>query len=321
MTSDTEGTRFIQSEISHREIRFAVAVASQKGILGASRALNVAQPSISRCIRDLEERLGVALFTRTTKGSSLTPFGELFVRRGKRILADIGALNTEIGMMAAGHVGHIEIGAMPAVMQTFLPRALLSLHERYPGITINIREATGDQLVAALRDRRIDIAIGRLTSEHAEPDLCHLTLFLDDMAAIVNNRHPLLAESDLPIDVAYNHEWVFPAHGTVAHDILLTVFRCNGRGLPPIAFHSSSLEGILRLTAQSDLIGVAPAAMFDFPGTPIGISRLALRLEGSRAPIGITFLSDIMISPATQKLIDIVSVICSDLLVRRDTRL
>lgn len=321
MTSDTEGTRFIQSEISQREIRFAVAVASQKGILGASRALNVAQPSISRCIRDLEERLGVALFTRTTKGSSLTPFGELFVSRGKRILADIGALNTEIGMMAAGHVGHIEIGAMPAVMQTFLPRALLSLHERYPGITINICEATGDQLVAALRDRRIDIAIGRLTSEHAEPDLCHLTLFLDDMAAIVNNRHPLLAESDLPIDVAYNHEWVFPARGTVAHDILLTVFRCNGRGLPPIAFHSSSLEGILRLTAQSDLIGVAPAAMFDFPGTPIGISRLALRLEGSRAPIGITFLSDIMISPATQKLIDIVSVICSDLLVRRDTRL
>lgn len=74
-------------------VRYAVEVANTGSINAASKKLIVAQPNISRSIKELEESLGIIIFNRNAKGMTLTPEGEEFIRESKKILKDIDHLD------------------------------------------------------------------------------------------------------------------------------------------------------------------------------------------------------------------------------------
>ncbi|HKQ68120.1 MAG TPA: LysR family transcriptional regulator [Polyangiaceae bacterium] len=77
--------------MSLAQIRYFVTVAEEKHVGRAARRLCVAQPAVSRQIRNLEGELGRPLFARTARGMTLSPAGEVFLPRAQAILADLAA--------------------------------------------------------------------------------------------------------------------------------------------------------------------------------------------------------------------------------------
>ena len=74
-------------EIPH--LRYVVAAADHSSFRRAANALNITQPTLSKRIREVEDRLGVTLFERSTGGAELTPIGEEFVVSARRVLAEL----------------------------------------------------------------------------------------------------------------------------------------------------------------------------------------------------------------------------------------
>ncbi|MDE7194471.1 MAG: LysR family transcriptional regulator, partial [Oscillospiraceae bacterium] len=70
-------------------LKYAVEVEKTRSISKAAENLYMGQPNLSRAIKELEESLGITVFKRTTKGISITPDGEEFLRRARRIVSQV----------------------------------------------------------------------------------------------------------------------------------------------------------------------------------------------------------------------------------------
>lgn len=277
-------------EITMRDMRIALAVAEEGGVVKAAESMNVTQPSVTRCIQQLERRLGVNLFTRSRLGMSLTPYGVIFTERCRQIVADVRTLGAEIDSIAHGIKGQILVGAMPIAVNTFLPQTLIALQRRFPDLTVAVREGTEQDLIDDLRSRKIEIAVGRLMPAADHPDLQNEVLVNDSLCFVVRRGHPLLRKARPTVAQALAYRWVFPTRDSPAHKALSAAFRTTGLDEPMVAIHTSSLSCIVRVVSQSDYIGTVPVRMFEFRIELGNVRRLDIALDSTVAPIGISKL-------------------------------
>src|SRR5881397_596245 len=106
------------------QLRYFVAVAAERHFTKAAHGLRIAQPSVSRAIRVLEEELGAPLFHRMTGNVALTPAGETLLPWARRVLADVDGATGEVRELADLRRGRLAVGATPSLTITLLPPAL-----------------------------------------------------------------------------------------------------------------------------------------------------------------------------------------------------
>src|SRR5437879_13813249 len=117
-------------------VRDFVGVAEERHFTKAARGLRVAQPSVSRAIRGLEEELGTPLFHRMTGNVALTPAGETLLPWARRVLADVDGATGEVRELADMRRGRLAVGATPSLTITLLPPALAKFHAAFPGLAV-----------------------------------------------------------------------------------------------------------------------------------------------------------------------------------------
>ena len=148
--------RMAASALDWSLVQAFLAVAESGSLSAASRALRVAQPTIGRQVKSLEEQLGVVLFHRHEKGLSLTEAGTtlLVPARSMRLAA------SEMELKAAGHgdelCGTIRITSSVAVAMAHLPPVIAELRAEHPQITVDL---VPDDASSNLHFREADIAV------------------------------------------------------------------------------------------------------------------------------------------------------------------
>src|SRR2546428_13961363 len=123
------------------QLRYFVAVAEERHFTKAARDLRVAQPSVSRAIRVLEEELGAALFHRMKGNVALTSAGEVLLPWARRVLADVDGAALDVRDLADLRRGRLAVGAAPPLPTTPLPAALARFHPALPGADVLLHEA------------------------------------------------------------------------------------------------------------------------------------------------------------------------------------
>src|SRR5438132_13543331 len=115
------------------QVRYFVAVAEQRHFTHAARDLGVAQPSVSKQIRKLEEELGAPLFHRMKGNVALTPAGEALHPCAWPLPGALDAATVEVRELTELRRARLATGANPCVLTTLLPRALARFRASYPG--------------------------------------------------------------------------------------------------------------------------------------------------------------------------------------------
>jgi DNA-binding transcriptional LysR family regulator len=182
-------------DIDLRLVRYFTVVAEYGNFSRAAAVLHVAQPSLSRQIRRLEDQLGVRLIDRTPQGSNLTEAGQAFLADAKSLLhAAEQATLTARGAAAALTIGHVgDLVATPV---------LLKLRRRFPAATIRTRHLSWHE-AHALVDGRVDALISRLPLSLPPDDLQVDVLYNEPRAAVLPAFHPLAGRDSLtPGDLA-----------------------------------------------------------------------------------------------------------------------
>lgn len=140
-------------------MRYFVAVAEDLSFRRAAERLRVAQPPLSRQIRDLEGELGETLFERDRGGVRLTDAGRVFLRGARKTLEEATRAVESARAAARGEAGELTLGNVGALTFSILPGALAAFRARHPQIDVEVREMKRDELGVALEDGRIDLAI------------------------------------------------------------------------------------------------------------------------------------------------------------------
>ena len=143
-----------------RHLRYFVAVAEMENVSrAATQRLHVAQPSLSRQIRDLEDEVGVPLLERTARAVRLTDAGRAFLEEARAILK-----HTDEALLRARTVGgkretELHLGDFPLATARIMPRLLRNFQKAMPNVHIKLHDWPVEKDIAAVRDGKLHLAI------------------------------------------------------------------------------------------------------------------------------------------------------------------
>ena len=142
-----------------RQLRYFVKVVELKNITAAADALFIAQPSLSQHMANLENELGVTLLDRSVHGSKATAVGELLYRHAKTILRQIEDAQAAIRSESDAPTGRVAIGFPTSTSRMVAAPLLERLGQSYPGIQLELVEASSGELAAQVASDQLAIAI------------------------------------------------------------------------------------------------------------------------------------------------------------------
>jgi DNA-binding transcriptional LysR family regulator len=151
--------RGLASAVDLQHLRYAVAAADHGSFRRAAAALLLRQSTLSRCIRQLEERLKMTVFERSSGGVRATQAGRDFLRMARSILEQMDTLVTDAYSAGRGEAGRLMIGFYTSLSAGNLRATLVDYARRFPQIDLGMVESSRARLVTALRNGVIDIAI------------------------------------------------------------------------------------------------------------------------------------------------------------------
>lgn len=281
-----------------QDLHLLLAVAEAGSMGRAAQRLNTTQPSVSRAIADLEHALGAPLFDRTTQGVEPTPQGRALLRA---TAAAFDSLRQGIGEIAAlddPGAGALRIGGNESIIAGLLPPVIDALRRRYPRIAVQVTLVTGRvQQVAELRDRKLDLVIGRLDG-NSEPDIESQPLYEEPTCVVAGagsrwsrRRRPILFQELI------DEPWALPLPGTLVGALFADAFRAAGAPYPPRCAVTGNIHIHCALVAGGDFLAILPRSTVQLAASRLGLRVLPVVSPVPPSPIGILRLRDRALPP------------------------
>ena len=294
---------FLLSRLKLRQLRLIAVVAQEGNILKGSQILNIAQPAATKSIKELEDALGVQLFERSSRGVTPTLFGDVVIKHAKLILTQLRHASEELQSLEAGLSGRVHVGTLLAASPTLLPRSLVLLRERRPGIAVSVVEGTIDKLMPALRTGDVDVVLGRLPDFREREGLQQEVLYDEPVAVVVREGHPLASLRRVTLRDLADQAWVMPSPQTSLRRQLAVAFRKEGLEPPADVIESVSILTNHSLLLESDMVAAMP---YQVASVQRGLVILPVPLEAASSHIGATTRANVGLSAAAAYFMEVV---------------
>jgi DNA-binding transcriptional LysR family regulator len=280
-----------------RHLRYLVAVAEELHFGRAAIRLNISQPPLSQQIRQLEEELGVQLFTRTKREVRLTEAGKRLVNEAHQVLGRIDHLSKVASQAGGGEIGHLSVG-VPGGVNQILVETLLLLGKKYPGVRVELQYMSTGMQVEAIRDGAIEV--GFLNLPVHEPALTFETIKREPLWVALPRGHPLTRYQQVPLSALSDQGMIlFPRRVTPGlHDMITGMCRDAGFTLNVIHEVDSIVGGLTLVSAELGVAFATPSVQRLWPDIAFRPIRPACYVEQAvayrrdiKSPVLDTFLA------------------------------
>ncbi|WP_042919871.1 LysR family transcriptional regulator [Stutzerimonas kunmingensis] len=242
-----------------RHLRCFVVVAEELHFARAAARLHIEQSPLSRIIKDLEYRLGVQLFERTTRRTRLTWAGTVLLEEARRIFAVVEQAKASVKGAASGFRGQLRVALSDGVPQARLAALLAQCREEDPDVEVFLREVPSSVQAKGLLEDLFDVGLAQ-TANHVE-GLVAVPVWQDPLVVVLPARHQLLAYRQIPLEEIARHPLVLCEPGV-----------CEGfwEQLQPVLRPIESKMSVAERVPTLDLLMALVAA-----GYGLGFSSLA----------------------------------------------
>ena len=182
-----------------RHLRYFVAVAEALCFTKAAEKLRLAQPSLTRQVRNLEDEIGVKLFDRSKRRVTLTEAGRLFLFDSKRVLAICAESVAAVQQVNGGESSDLNIGYVANIHYGLLPATLGAFRKLRPGVALNLFDMTSAEQFLALDSRKIDLGFVGLPPALSGHALLSECVARDTMLVAIPVGHPLAKNPKLKL--------------------------------------------------------------------------------------------------------------------------
>jgi DNA-binding transcriptional LysR family regulator len=182
-----------------RHLRYFVGVADALSFTKAAERLRLAQPSLTRQIKDLEAEIGVQLFDRSGNRISLTREGESFLADAKRLLAECAQSVQTVQRLSQGEASQLNIGYVANIYHDLLPATLGAFRKASPRTALNLFDMTPAEQYHALDERKIDLGFVHFRAHSTGNDLQWASVGQDAMMVALAAGNPLAKKTKIDL--------------------------------------------------------------------------------------------------------------------------
>ena len=285
-----------------RHLRYFVAVAEMENVSrAATQRLHVAQPSLSRQIRDLEDEVGVRLLERTAKSVRLTDAGRAFLDEARAILKHTNDAVLKARAIGGKRETELHVGDFPLAAARIMPRLLRDYQKAMPNVHVKLHDWPVEKEIAGVRDGRLQLAIivppftGNWRRELRFEELLTVRVCL-----AVSCNHPFAQRKAVSLTDAAREPFVGLLHEEYPqHRVYVDAIFARVKDKPRFVEEHDGWAGLF--SAVDAGTGVAIASdTFDY-AFGNRVKFLPLTPEPKRVPIGIISQQKGRLSPAAEK--------------------
>ncbi|TAM01822.1 MAG: LysR family transcriptional regulator [Paraburkholderia sp.] len=272
-------------ELKH--LRAFVALAEELHFGRAAERLCIVQPALSGQIKSLEEELQVRLFERDRHKVALSETGALFLPEALATLHQAQRAEQTARLAAQGEIGTLRIAFVSSVLPKLLPALICAMHKRYPRITLDLKDMSTPDQIAALQDNKLDFGLIRLPAHAA--GVVTRTVMQESFVVAVPARHALSRLKrihpddlrDLPVFMLARR------YAPGFYDEILVAFSQRGVTLQ-IERELGEYATMLALVAAGLGIGVIPAQAAI--ALPPNVTARPIELDNLHTGIGLAYV-------------------------------
>ena len=277
----------IGRRITLRDLHVLQAVAQQGSMAKAARHLAISQPVVSKVIADLEREVGRRLLDRDRHGAEPTIYGASLLDHGLAVFDELRQSVREIEHLADPTTGELRIATNTVIAAGFLPAVIKSLHRRHPKLTIHVKLSLAfETLHRELRDRNVDLALGRVSMPLAEEDLEAEVLFNETSVIIAGRQNRWTRRRKIELADLINEPWVFPAAGAIGELIAVELFRSSGLEMPCRGAVYAPMPVAVSLVANGPYLANVPGSLVRFGGEHLSVKVLPLKVTVPLSAVG-----------------------------------
>lgn len=275
--------------MNFRQLTYFLAVAEEMHFGRAAERLDMAQPPLSRQIKQLEDELGAVLFNRGRSAITLTQAGERLLQRGKSIMAQIEDTELEVRRLGQGAEGRLRVGFVGSATFGILPNIIKSFRANYPEVNLSLIPMNNAQLHRALVSRELDVAFARPALKDVEfvtKDLHEEKLILA-LPDIVDTGSRTIAKLER---LETHHLVLYPEHPRPSYaDMVLNAVEAAGF-TAPLRIWCMDLQTALSLVAVGEGVCIVPESVANAPRR--GMKFLKIEPEIARTTLSVNYRLD-----------------------------
>lgn len=286
-----------------RHLKLIKAIAQEGSVTKAGSRLHLTQSALSHQLRDVEEKLDVALFTRLNKRMILTPAGERLLTSAETVLGELKRAEEDIRQIARRGEGILRLSTQCYTCYHWLPSMLRLFQQKFPRTEVQIMVEATRRPLEALLDGKLDLAI--VSSPVRNSKLVYKPLFQDELVAIMKPEHPLASRPFLKAqDFADEHLIVYamPKEENLIFQKFLTPAGISPRHVSQVQLTEAIIEmvraglGISVMARWAVAPQLASGALRAVPLTGKGLHRQwsAAMLRNKSAPPFLTAFVELL---------------------------
>lgn len=230
-----------------RHIKYFKALAEELHFRRTAANLGVAQPALSRTIKQLESELGVQLFERNNRSVKLTEAGKIFLEGCLELIRVMETTIENTRQVSLGKQGTLRIGYTDFAIAGILPEILTRFRQVYPGIVLQPNHAVSTRQLAMLESEQLDI--GFITGQVCHPGFDSCEVQRESYICLVYETHPLAKRSSVSLEELAEEDFILGPYKDWKYFYDYLTPLCHKAGFAPNiiqeAFNSAGILGLV----------------------------------------------------------------------------
>jgi DNA-binding transcriptional LysR family regulator len=260
---------------------------------------------VSEAIASLENALRVRLLDRSSRGIEPTVYARALLKRGHVVFDELKQGIRDIEFLADPTVGEVSVGCPETMVAGFVPAVIDRLSRQYPQVAVRIVAAqTGEQEFRELRERSVDLLLGRLMKPLVDEEIAMEVLCEDEFVVVTDARSPWARRRKITLAELLDEPWILFPENTVSGSYVAEGFRANGVLPPQRCVTTFSLQARLHLLATGRYFTVLQGSVLRYNAKRWSLKALPIDLHIPRAPMALFTLKNRTLSAVAQLFID-----------------
>jgi DNA-binding transcriptional LysR family regulator len=295
----------IGSRVRLRDLHVVLAVAECGSMSKAATRLAISHPVVSKTVSDLERTLGVRLFDRTSQGVELTTYGRVLLNCGNIVFDEMRQGLRQIEFLTNPDSGDLRVGFPEVEIAGIVPSIVQRFIQKFPRVRLQVIHANTSMLqFQELRDRNVELLIGRVRTAVLEDDLALESLFDDSLVAVAGPESPWGRRKRIKLAELIDEAWILPPYNSVPGPFITEIFRANNLQPPNPIFSTLSHQLTISLIATGRFVGLLNRTVVASSGAQVGLKILPVDIPAHRIAVDIITIKHRTLSPLAKLFID-----------------
>lgn len=252
--------RPLTTRLKLRQLALIVALAERRSLRQAASDVAITQPAATKLLRDLEDAVGLPLFTRHPWGMAPTAYGDALVRHARGLLTGVGEARNELSALAAGATGTVRIGGVTGAVPGLLAPAIRRMQRERPGVKLFVLVNTSEVMMAALRQGTLDVAVCPLPPDADVSDFDVTSLADEPLRIVARAGHPLVRRRSVSLAALADADWLMQTPDSPLRRDVDAMLAAAGLRAAAVV-ETVSIVATIALLQGSDAITVMPQAL------------------------------------------------------------